>query len=189
MTRAVFLTFTGDGKGKTSSAAGIALRAWGQGRRVLFISFLKGSNIAGEYKAIKRINDPNFQVYTFGRECPYPGTECCPGQQECIIRAGKVSEEDYNQVKLGLDQLRNEMAAGRWDLIVLDEIINVYNLFDSCREEILQLLDQRKADSDLVLTGRNSSPELNSRADLVSEIKVLKHPYQSGMMAKRGIDY
>jgi cob(I)alamin adenosyltransferase len=185
----MLLIFTGDGKGKTSSAAGIALRAWGQDRRVLFISFLKGSNIAGEYKAIKRIEDSNFQVYTFGRECPYPGTDCCPGQQECIIQAGQITEEDFRQVKLGLDKLRNEMADGRWDLIVLDEFINVFNLFDSCREEILQLIDQRKPECDLILTGRKSPSELNSRADLVSEITVLKHPYQCGMMAKRGIDY
>lgn len=185
----MLLIFTGEGKGKTSSAAGIALRAWGQGRRVLFISFLKGNSIAGENKAIKRINDPNFQIYTFGRDCPYPGTECCPGQQECIIRAGKVSEQDFSQIKLGLDKMRSEMAAERWDLIVLDEIINVYNLFASFRAEIIRFLDQRKADFDLVLTGRNSPPELNSKADLVSEINALKHPYQSGMMAKRGIDY
>lgn len=185
----MLLVYTGDGKGKTSSAAGIALRAWGQGKRVLFISFLKGSNIAGEYKAIKHIEDPNFQVYAFGRECPYPGTECCPGQQECIIQFGKVDEQDFKQVKLGLERLRSEMAAERWDLIVLDEIINVYNLFGSYREEILQLVDPRKSNSDLILTGRNSPPEINSRADLVSEINALKHPYQLGMMAKRGIDY
>ncbi|HBQ26033.1 MAG TPA: cob(I)yrinic acid a,c-diamide adenosyltransferase [Syntrophomonas sp.] len=185
----MILIFTGDGKGKTSSAAGTALRAWGQGRRVLFISFLKGNNIAGENKAIKRINDPNFQVNAFGRECPYPGTDCCPGQQECIIRAGKLSESDYKQIKLGLDRLYSEIATAKWDLIVLDEIINVYNLFESYREEILQLLDQIKADTDLVLTGRNSPLELCSRADLISEIKALKHPYQSAMMAKRGIDY
>lgn len=185
----MLLIFTGEGKGKTSSAIGIALRSWGQGKRVLFISFLKGNNIAGENKAIKRINDPDFQVYTFGRECPYPGTECCPGQQECIIKASQISEQDIKQIKLGLDRLRSEMAAGRWDLIVLDELINVYNLFTSFREEIMELLDQRKADRDLVLTGRNSPPELNSRADLISEIKALKHPYQLGMMAKRGIDY
>jgi len=185
----MLLIFTGDGKGKTSSAAGIALRAWGQGKRVLFISFLKGNNITGEYKAIKYINDPNFQVYTFGRECPYPGKDCCPGQQECIIRNGKVSEQDFSQVKFGLSKLHSEMADGRWDLIVLDEIINVFNLFDSLREGIIQFLDQRKADSDLVLTGRNCPSELNSKADLVSEINVLKHPYEIGITAKRGIDY
>lgn len=185
----MLLIFTGDGKGKTSSATGIALRAWGQGRRVLFISFLKGNNIAGENKAIKRINDPNFQIYTFGRDCPYPGTECCPGQQECIIQAGKVSEQDFKQVKLGLDRLRSEIGAGKWDLIVLDEIINVYNHFAPYQEEIIELIDQRKADFDLVLTGRKSPPELYSKADLVSEINALKHPYQLGMMAKRGIDY
>ena len=185
----MLLVYTGDGKGKTSSAAGIALRAWGHDRRVLFISFLKGSNTAGEYKAIKHIGDPNFHVYAFGRECPYPGIECCPGQQECIIQADKISEQDFEQVKLGLKRLRNEMAIGRWDLIVLDEIINVYNLFDSYRKEILQLVDQKKPDSDLILTGRNCPPEIYSRADLVSEINALKHPYQLGMMAKRGIDY
>lgn len=185
----MLLIFTGEGKGKTSSAAGIALRAWGQGRRVLFISFFKGNNIAGENKAIKRINDPNFQVYAFGRECPYPGIDCCPGQQECIIQAGELSESDYKQVKLGLDRLRSEMVTGKWDLIVLDEIINVYNLFETFREEIIQFLEKRESDSDLILTGRNSPPELNFKADLVSEIKALKHPYQSGTMAKRGIDY
>lgn len=185
----MLLIFTGDGKGKTSSAAGIALRAWGQGRRILFISFLKGNNIAGENKAIKRINDPDFQMHNFGRDCPYPEKDCCPGQQECIIRAGKTSEQDFSQVKLGLDKLRSEMATGKWDLIVLDEFINVFNLFDFCRDEILQLIDQKKPDCDLILTGRNSPPELNSRADLISEIKALKHPYELGMMAKRGIDY
>jgi cob(I)alamin adenosyltransferase len=185
----MLLIFTGNGKGKTSGAAGIALRAWGQGKKVLFISFLKGDFVAGEYKAIKRLHDSTFQVYAFGRECPYPDDDCCPGEQECIIQAGDLNEKDYRWVKLGLDRIKKETGTGKWDLIILDEIINVFNLFKAYQEEILQLLDKRDLNIDLVLTGRNCPAELVSRADLISSIVPLKHPFAEGRTAKRGIDY
>ena len=75
----MIIIFYGNGKGKSSAAAGIALRAWGQGKRVLYLAFLKSRNISGEFKAIQHINSPNLSLATFGRECPYLGQECCPG--------------------------------------------------------------------------------------------------------------
>lgn len=185
----MLLIFTGNGKGKTSSAAGIALRAWGQGKRVLLISFLKGNNIAGEFKAIRRINDSSFKVYSFGRECPYPEADCCPGAQECIIQGGNISARDYDNLRRGLDMVGKEMASGDWDLVVLDEIINIFNLFTTYQEAILKLIDGREPEMDYVLTGRNCAAELAARADLISEIVAVRHPFQEGLKAKRGIDY
>lgn len=185
----MLLIFTGNGKGKTSSAIGIALRAWGQGKRVLFVSFLKGNFVAGEFKAIRRLNDPFFKVCSFGRECPYRGVDCCPGEQECIIHSDNISDRDRENVHQGLDMVSREMAVGNWDLIVLDEIVNVFNLFTACQKAILKLVDEREQGMDWILTGRNCSPELALRADLISEMVAIRHPFQDGLKAKRGIDY
>jgi len=185
----VLLIFTGNGKGKTSSAVGIALRAWGQGKRVLFVSFLKGNNRAGEFKAIRCLNTPFFKVYSFGRECPYSEADCCPGKRECIVYGDNISAGDYQRVQQGLDLVGREMAAGDWDLIVLDEMVNVFNLFPACRETILKLMNGRKPGMDMVLTGRNCSPELAAQADLISELVAVRHPFSRGSKAKRGIDY
>lgn len=185
----MLLIFTGNGKGKTSSAVGIALRAWGHGKRVLFVSFLKGNDVAGEFKAIRCLNASSFKVCSFGRECPYSGADCCPGEQECIVNTYNISAGDYQKVHQGLDMVSREITVGNWDLVVLDEIINVFNLFTACQETILKLIDGRQPGMDFILTGRNCLPELAFRADLISELVAVKHPFNQGLTAKRGIDY
>lgn len=183
------LVFTGNGKGKTSSAAGIALRAWGQAKRVLFISFLKGKDTAGEFKAIRRLNDTSFEVCSYGRKCPYGTVDCCPGEHECIIHRDNITAGDYQIVQQGLSRAERELSAGKWDLIILDEIINVFNLFPDCQKTVHDLVDSSKLGVDLILTGRNCPDQIMAKADLISELVTVRHPFNQGVTAKRGIDY
>lgn len=185
----MLLVNTGKGKGKSTAAAGLALRAWGHDKKVLFIMFLKGSGVSGEYKAIQRIGSPDLKVLSFGRECPYPGQQCCPGERECIVTAVSRKDADYLIAHEGLTKLAQEMDTGKWDLIILDEIINLYKLFPELQEKILELIDRCPEGIDLVLTGRESPEDINLRSDLLTEMSMLKHPFEKSIFAKRGIDY
>lgn len=185
----MLLINTGNGKGKTTAAAGLALRAWGHDKKVLFIMFLKGRGVSGEYKAIDRIASPDLKVLSFGRECPYPGQDCCPGKRECIVSSDSLTEADYIIAHEGLEKLAREMDSEKWDLIILDEIINLYKLFPECQKIILELIDRCPESIDLVLTGRESPEEINSRSDFLTEMSMLKHPFKKSIIAKRGIDY
>lgn len=185
----MILIYTGKGKGKTTGAMGLAMRAWGHNKRVLFISFLKGSSVSGEFKAIKRIDSPDFKVDIFGRECLYPGSECCPGKHECILTSDNVKDDDRLIIEQGLKYSKKEIAAVNWNLIILDEIINLYNLFPEYRERIIELLNLASPDIDLVLTGRNCAEDVERYADLITEMKMVKHPFTMGIPAKTGIDY
>lgn len=183
------LIYTGDGKGKTSSAAGIAFRAWGQNRRVLFISFLKAHLRSGELKAMLKVQSSSLVMFSFGRECPYEDEDCCPGRAECIVTPANIKQTDFAVVEKGISICEKELGANIWDLVVLDEIINVYNLFTGLQERIVQMLADAPEQTDLILTGRNCPPALMKMADMVSEIKMIKHPFKEGTLAKRGIDY
>jgi cob(I)alamin adenosyltransferase len=185
----MLLINTGNGKGKTTAAAGLALRAWGHGKRVLFIMFLKGSGISGEYKAIEKIGSPDLQVLSFGRKCPYPGQDCCPGQRECIVTADSLTDADYMTAHKGLEKSALELNSGNWDLVILDEIINLYQVFPEYQEEIVELIDTCPESVDLVLTGRECPQQLGLRSDLLTEMIMRKHPFEKKIIAKRGIDY
>ncbi|MBO8159529.1 cob(I)yrinic acid a,c-diamide adenosyltransferase [Thermosyntropha sp.] len=184
------LIFTGDGKGKTCSAVGLALRAWGQGKKVLFISFLKDALRSGEFKAINLLSSSDLVFFSFGRRCPYEENEdCCPGKCECIVLPSNIEEDDYDIINKGLEIAEKEILSELWDVVVLDEIVNVYNLFPRFKIDIMRLLKNIPDKTDIVFTGRNCPPELLDLVDLVSEIKNVKHPFNEGIKAKRGIDY
>lgn len=183
----MILAFTGEGKGKTTSAAGLALRAWGQGKKVLLVSFLKAGLKSGEFKAVKRINAPDFAVACFGRECPYGDEDCCPGNLECIVLPSNMENRDYEIIKEGLCFVEKQIKKCFWDIVILDEIINVYNLFPVYRQDILNMLDNLSMDT--VITGRNCPQEIIERCHLVSEVNFIKNPYDKRLEAKRGIEY
>lgn len=185
----MILAFTGNGKGKTSSAVGLALRAFGHGKKVLFVSFLKSSFKSGEFKAIKKLNSTDLALLCFGRDCPYKDEDCCPGKCECIVLPANIKTSDYDIIKKGLDFVRKQIRTGIWDIVILDEIINVYNLFPPFRENILDIVKNMPPAYDLIVTGRECPSELLDLADLVSEIKIIKHPYYEGVKAKKGIDF
>lgn len=183
------LIFTGPGKGKTSAAAGIAFRSWGHGRKVLVILFLKDQRISGEWKAAHYLDSPRLVVESFGRPCPYLGQSCCPGQQDCIVNSAGWKSEDEEKAREGLTLAEQEIQSGRWNLIVLDEILNLWSVWPAAQPSIRDILSCAPAELDLILTGRSCTEELVDNTDLVTRMEVVKHPFTLGVRAQKGIDY
>jgi cob(I)alamin adenosyltransferase len=162
--------YTGSGKGKTTAALGLGLRAAGAGLKVYMIQFMKGRRYS-EIDAVENL--PNFTISQFGRDE--------------FVSKEKPEQIDINLAQQGLERAR-EVIKG-YDLVILDEI-NVavdYNLISL--EDVLRLLKEKPEGVELVLTGRYASPELVKQADLVTEMLEIKHPYEEGVLARKGIDY
>ena len=164
--------YTGDGKGKTTAALGLALRACGQGARVAVVQFMKGWDHYGELNSVQLL--PKVTLVQTGRP-------------DYVYR-GKEIQKDYDEAEHGLAEARR-FAADGVDLLVLDEI-NValdYGLLKL--EDVMALVKSKPRDMELVLTGRNAAKELLELADLVTEMREVKHPYQKGVKARRGVEY
>ncbi|HLA38130.1 MAG TPA: cob(I)yrinic acid a,c-diamide adenosyltransferase [Candidatus Brocadiales bacterium] len=170
--RGTVQVYTGEGKGKTTAALGQALRAVGHGWKVLVIQFLKARQGVGEIAAAKDI--PNLHILQFGS-----------GHFVC----NKPAQEDHALAQQAWQKARESTLSGEYDMIILDEI-NVavhYKMLDVL--EVLKLVEERPPHVELILTGRYAHPRLLEAADLVSEIKAVKHPYTSGVKAREGIEY
>jgi cob(I)alamin adenosyltransferase len=173
LTPGLIQVYTGEGKGKTTCAFGLALRAVGQGLQVYLIQFLKGQD-TGELKAAQRLA-PELSVRGFGRPV--------------LINLKKPAPEDLALAREGLDLARQVIAAGDHDLVILDEI-NValaYNLIPL--GEVLDMLHRRPAGVEVVMTGRDAPPEIIAAADLVTEMVPRKHYWETGIKARRGIEW
>ena len=163
--------YTGDGKGKTTAAFGLALRAAGYGLRVFIAQFVKGGQYS-EIKAMEKLKD-NITVKQYGRGF--------------FIRK-KPGDEDVKAAEVGLTEIKELSASGKYDLVILDEInIAVYFKLLSV-EDILDLIDLKPDDVELVLTGRRVDPKVIERADLVTEMREIKHYYKNGVVARKGIE-
>jgi cob(I)alamin adenosyltransferase len=164
--------YTGDGKGKTTAALGLTLRAAGHGLRSYVGQFMKGQPY-GELEALR--DHPLITIEQYG------GTRC--------IRREDVSAEDVARARRGLERAAEAMISGRYEIVVLDEI-NVALWFGLLSvEEVLALLDRRPKDVELILTGRRAAAEVLDRADLVTEMREVKHYYRSGLQAREGIEH
>ena len=165
--------FTGDGKGKTSAALGVVLRALGHGFRVYITFFMKGKHPYGEYNTLSKL--PNVTTASFGSlEFVYPD---------------RVKPDDKEQARLALAAAREAMLSGNYDLVVLDEI-NVAVAFKLIEpDEVVKLINDKPHDVELILTGRQADHRIIQMADLVSEMVKVKHPYDVGVLARKGIDY
>lgn len=163
--------YTGTGKGKTTAALGLILRAAGAGLSVLLLQFLKRAEYS-EHEALKHLGD-RVTVRTFGgmRRIGAPATV-----------------EDRRLALEGLKFLGEALASGAYDLVVADEIVVAAHLGLLLKEEILALLDVRPPSVELVLTGRYAWQELMERADLVTEMKEIRHYFTKGVPARRGIE-
>jgi len=165
--------YTGDGKGKTTCALGLAFRAVGQGFKVFIVHFLKGRD-TGEARAAARLA-PDLTLRYFGR----------PG----LVNLKSPAAKDLNLVREGWELARQVLNSGDYDLVVLDEInlALTYGLIPL--KEALTVLRQRPAWVEVVLTGRQAPPELVELADLVTEMRPVKHYYTAGVRARRGIEW
>ncbi|MCI2426111.1 cob(I)yrinic acid a,c-diamide adenosyltransferase [Candidatus Acetothermia bacterium] len=168
--------YTGNGKGKTTAAIGLGVRAVGQGLRVHMIQFLKGGDNFpqyGEITSIKRLSQ--FTVEQFG--LPH------------FVYPNKISAEDQRIIDTGIMRARQVLIAGEHDLVILDEINVVLKLGLVKLPVVLELLKQRREGVEVVLTGRDALQELIDIADLVSNITEIKHPFTKGIPARKGIEF
>jgi len=165
--------YTGPGKGKTTAALGLALRACGHGWRVRMICFMKGDPNYGEVLISKTI--PNFELIQSGLPT--------------FVKKGEPSEEDIKLAKEGLDLAKRTVREDKIHLLILDEINVAVDYGLLSLEEVVELVEGKPKTMELVLTGRYAHPEIVKIADLVSEVLEIKHPYQQGIQAREGIDY
>ena len=165
--------YTGNGKGKTSAAFGIALRAIGRGLKVYIIQFIKGGFDYGELYMIDKL--PNLKLKAFGRGKFI--TEKPPGKEDI-----KLAEE-------ALQLAEKVVESGEYDIVILDEINVALNLELISLEKVLELIKSKPKRVELVLTGRYAPNEIIKVADLVTEMKEVKHPFNKGYEARKGIEY
>jgi len=170
------VVITGNGKGKTTSAMGIVLRACGHGKRSCIVQFMKGDLYSGEWDGVKLLGEL-VELHATGKGF-------------CGIRGNPYSRDEHRANAQGAMALaREKMLSGNFDLVVLDEINNAlkHRLVDL--EQLLALLDERPPAMHLVLTGRHAAPEVIDRADTVSEVNEIKHAYRKQIEPQPGIDY
>jgi len=174
--KGLLIVYTGPGKGKTTCALGTAFRAVGQGLRVLMVQFIKGSWHYGELDAAKMLGDDKFEIRPMGRG---------------FVKVGgaETDPEDIRLCEEAWTFGRAQIESGKYDLVVLDEINYVisYKMLDA--EKVVAALAARPERVHVICTGRNAHPKLVEAADLVTEMRELKHPFTKGILAQRGIDY
>lgn len=169
---------TGDGKGKTTAALGTVLRAIGNEQHVLVLQFIKSGAGYGELKALARLSD-FVEVRSMGKGFIFHKQE----QDEAKMAAHRQAAAEAWQM------VKTEVASGKWDLIVLDEINYAISFGLLEVEEVVRLIQGKPEALGLILTGRNAKPELIALADTVTEMKMVKHAYQQGIKAERGIEF
>ena len=173
--RGTVQVYTGDGKGKTTAALGLALRALGHGRQVMVIQFMKGDDRYGEVKTVAKLADLGLTLEQYGLPS--------------FVKKGAPSEEDLRLAREGLERAREILDAGVHDLVILDELNVAVDYGLIALDDALALLDRRKPHTELVLTGRYAPEEICNRADYVSRIEEVKHPWRQGLAAREGVEF
>lgn len=174
--RGLIIVYTGKGKGKTTAALGIVMRAVGHGMKVAMIQFIKGEWYYGELTSSKRL-EPEFELVAAGKG--FVG----------IIDDDHPREDHQNAACVALELAREKILSGSFDIVILDEINYAAKLGLVSENEIMQLVELKPEKTTLVLTGNYAPEALIRAADLVTEMREIKHPYQQGIKAKRGIDF
>ena len=171
--RGLVQVYTGNGKGKTSAAFGAALRAAGRGFKVYVIQFVKGGFDYGELHIAEKI--PNLKLNAFGR-----------GK---FITETPPAAEDVHFAREAFDLARKVVEGGEYDMVVLDEINVVVNLKMVGVDDVVGLIKSKPKHVELILTGRYAPAQIIEAADLVTEMKEIKHPYAKGVPPRKGIEY
>lgn len=172
----IVIVYTGNGKGKTTASLGVALRAVGHGLRVCMVQFIKGEWHYGELNSIKKL-EPDFELIVAGKG--FIG----------IIDDDHAFEEHVRAAKTALDIVEQKISLDSFDIIILDEINYAVHLGLLQLADVLKILQNRPKHLSLILTGNHACEEIIMLADLVTEMKEIKHPYKKGIKAKRGIDF
>jgi cob(I)alamin adenosyltransferase len=164
--------YTGGGKGKTTAALGLALRAAGHRKKVCMIMFLKGRYSYGERYSSKRI--PGLEISAYGRR---------------HFIKGKPAEADIKEAREAFEHAKRAVMEGDYDIVILDELTHAINIGMIKLGEVMKLIDEKPRGVELVITGRDSPQELIEAADYVTEFVERKHPYGRGFGPREGIEY
>jgi cob(I)alamin adenosyltransferase len=172
----IVVVFTGKGKGKTTAALGIVLRAVGHGHKVGMIQFIKGEWFYGELTSSKRL-EPEFEMIVAGKG--FVG----------IIDDDHPIEAHRIAAQKAISIAKEKMLSGNYDVIILDEINYALNMKLIVLQDVIDMINARPKKTTLVLTGNHAAAEVLNLADMVTEMREIKHPYGRGTKAKKGIDY
>ncbi|MCL1979059.1 MAG: cob(I)yrinic acid a,c-diamide adenosyltransferase [Methanomassiliicoccaceae archaeon] len=164
--------YTGPGKGKTTASLGLAFRASGRGLEVLMIQFLKPPQDYGEHLAAEKV--PNFTILPLGLD---------------HMMSKVPKEKDIKIAEETLQRAKEEIYSGKYDLVILDEINNAMSWKLLNPAEVVKMLKGRPDNIEIVLTGRGAPAEIIEYADLVTEMNMIKHPFDKGVKARVGIEY
>ena len=177
--------YTGGGKGKTTAALGLALRAAGHGLRTCIVQSMKKGWESGEGAAISRLA-PEIELHVYGSERWGDPSKAPQGTPWWEL---PPSGEDHAQAQEALAFGRNAVASGEWDIVILDEVLSALKSRLVSRDQLLSLICAKPPTVELVLTGRDAPPEILKVADLVTEMQEVKHPFRKGVKARKGIEF
>lgn len=170
-TKGLIQVYTGDGKGKTTAALGQAMRAAGQGLKVVMVQFVKGDSNSGEHLLLRK----------------YPILEIIqPNEGNCFTQP---KQELQAAVDKACELARKYLAEEKYDMVILDEIFIATGMGLLSVSDIIKLIEAKPDKTELILTGRNAPPEIVKMADLVTEMLMIKHPFIEGTAARKGIEY
>ncbi len=176
--KGLVMVFTGDGKGKTTAAIGMAVRAAGHKMRVKIIQFIKGTWSTGEARALMDLA-PYVELVRTGR-----------GFTIERLRDPRVSDDEHREAaRRGLALASEAIRSGTYDLVILDELLGAIKAGLVSTGEVLTLIGEKPPMVHLVITGRDTPPELLEVAHLVTEMRLVKHPYQQGIRAQPGVEF
>ncbi|HTZ17529.1 MAG TPA: cob(I)yrinic acid a,c-diamide adenosyltransferase [Dissulfurispiraceae bacterium] len=164
--------YTGSGKGKTTAALGLALRSAGAGHRVFFAQFIKKTKCS-EHKALERFSDL-VTLRQFGTG---------------FIRGGKITEVQIKAAATGIEEARKAISSSAYDVVILDEINIAVHYGLVAAEDVLSLIEARPSHVEILLTGRYADKRLIEKADLITEMKEVRHYMNSGVKARKGIEF
>lgn len=196
--------YTGDGKGKTTAAIGLAMRAAGQGFKIFIVQFMKGGAYTGEFISAKNFI-PNINFIQFGRSCIKEKKQLklmkvdnkytyfdfiredirCGSCRYCFLN-DKIQDEF---VKKGFNKAEEIIMNNEYDMVILDEINVAMSLGFIDVNKVIELIKKKPKEMELILTGRNAPKEIINIANLVTEMKMIKHYFEEGIEARRGIEY
>ncbi len=191
--KGLVIAYIGAGKGKTTAAMGMAARAAGAGMDVFVLQFVKAKKETGNNK--EKGEWPLSSEIDFFNAVSYPSSIGSIENQQMglgfvgILGDEKARQEHVREALQGLERARELMLSGRYQLLVLDELISALEVKLIEERDIVDLIKLKPKDMHLVLTGHNKYPKILALCDLVTEMKMIKHPYYKGILAQRGIDY